>query len=179
MENMRDLKPGELNALLERNQATVVDVREYPEFAGKRIPAATHLPLSQLRQTREVPVLGDRVVLVCRSGSRSEQAREILERRGIHASQLAGGIDAWEKAGLPLESAAKAPWSIERQVRLIAGLLVLFGLILSQFWTPAIAIAWFVPAGLVFAAITDSCMMARVLSKLPWNRQGVTCAVEH
>lgn len=179
MENMRDLKPGELNELLAKNQATVVDVREYPEFSAKRIPASRHLPLSQLGQTHELPALAERVVLVCRSGRRSEQAREILERRGIHVSQLAGGIDGWEKAGLPLESNAKAPWSMERQVRLIAGSLVLFGLILSRFWTPAIALTWLVPAGLVFAAITDSCVMADLLSKLPWNRQGATRAVAH
>lgn len=179
MENMRDLTPAELNEFLGKDQATVIDVREYPEFAGNRIPASKNLPLSQLRQSQEVSPSGDNVVLVCRSGRRSEQARAILERRGIHASQLAGGIDAWEKAGLPLDFDARAPWSIERQVRFIAGLLVLLGLILSRVWTPAIAIAWLVPAGLIFAAITDSCMMASLLSKLPWNRQGSTCAVAH
>lgn len=177
MENTRDLTPGELNELLGKNEATVIDVREYPEFAGKRIPAARNLPLSRLRQSDDLSPAGDNLVLVCRSGRRSEQAREMLERRGIYASQLVGGIDAWENAGLPLDSDTSAPWSIERQVRFIAGFLVLSGLILSQFWAPAIAIAWLVPAGLIFAAVTDSCMMASVLSKLPWNRQGATCAV--
>jgi rhodanese-related sulfurtransferase len=177
MDTMKNLLPSELNELLAKNQATIVDVREYPEFAGKRIPGSRHLPLSQLGQAHQVPAERDKLVLVCRSGRRSEQVREILKRRGIHASQLTGGIDAWEKAELPLESDAKAPWSIERQVRLIAGMLVLLGLALSHFWTPAIAIAWLVPAGLVFAAITDSCLMASVLSKLPWNRQGANCAV--
>ena len=72
---------------------------------------------------------------------------------------------------LPLEKEAHAPWALERQVRLVAGLLILLGLGLSLVWPMAIALAWFVPLGLVFAALTDSCMMGMLLAKLPWNRR--------
>ena len=88
-----------------------------------------------------------------------------------NVTQLTGGVMAWEQAGLPLEKEAHAPWSLERQVRLVAGLLTLLGLVLSLVWPAAIVLAWFVPLGLVFAAVTDSCMMGMLLAKLPWNRR--------
>ena len=84
---------------------------------------------------------------------------------------------AWEQAGLPLEKEPHAPWALERQVRLVAGLLILLGLGLSHVWPVAIVLAWFVPLGLVFAALTDSCMMGMLLAKLPWNRSAPACSL--
>ena len=62
-------------------------------------------------------------------------------------------------------------------MRLVAGLLVLLGLALSHVWPVAIALAWFIPLGLVFAAVTDSCMMGMLLAKLPWNRRSVPACI--
>ena len=77
----------------------------------------------------------------------------------------------WEQAGLQLERDARAPWALDRQVRFAAGLLVLAGLALAHIWPPAIALAWFVAAGQVFAAVTDWCGMGLLLAKMPWNRR--------
>ena len=68
------------------------------------------------------------------------------------------------------------PWALERQVRFVAGLLILLGLALSHVWPLAIVLAWFVPLGLIVAALTDSCMMGMLLAKLPWNRSAPACS---
>lgn len=157
----------------------LLDVREYAEFAGGRLPGARLLPLAELEgRAGELP--RDReIVTVCRSGRRSADAAEKLGQLGFtKVSGLDGGLMAWEQAGLSLERDARAPWALERQVRLVAGLLVLLGLSLSHVWPAAIALAWFVPAGLVFAAITDSCAMGMLIAKLPWNRRtSAACTV--
>jgi hypothetical protein len=84
---------------------------------------------------------------------------------------LEGGIDAWRSAGKPLVTLAKAPWSVERQVRVAAGSLVLVTMLLAHFVSSGFLFATaFVGAGLVFAGVSDICMMGNLLSKLPWNR---------
>ena len=171
-EHKRNLVPEELQSQLARaDRPQLVDVREHPEFAAGRIAGARLLPLGELE--RRVAEL-DRsrpVVCVCRSGRRSAQAAEKLVALGFsRVHQLDGGLLAWEQAGLPVEKDAHAPWALERQVRFAAGLLVLAGLGLSLIWPVAVALSWFVGAGLVFAAVTDWCGMGLLLAKLPWNR---------
>jgi hypothetical protein len=93
--------------------------------------------------------------------------------------QLDGGLTAWEQARFPLEKDERAPWALERQVRLAAGLLVLARFSLSLVWPPAIGLSWFVAAGLVFAAVRDWCGIGLLLAKMPWNMpapgSGPTC----
>ena len=174
------LSPQQLQtALASGTPPLLLDVREYPEFAGGRLPGARLLPLAELeRRAGELP--RDReIVTVCRTGRRSAEAAAKLTQLGFEkVSGLDGGVMAWEQAGLPVERDARAPWALERQVRLVAGLLALLGLGLSHVWPVAIALAWFVPAGLVFAAITDSCAMGMLIAKLPWNRRsGPACSL--
>jgi hypothetical protein len=110
-------------------------------------------------------------VLVCRSGKRAEQAYQKLQATGCENLEvLDGGVIAWESAGLPVVRGVRAI-SLERQVRITAGLLVLLGVILGTWVHPAFyGLSAFVGAGLVFAGITDWCGMAMVLAKMPWNR---------
>jgi rhodanese-related sulfurtransferase len=176
-EHKRNLAPAELQSRLARGERPqLVDVREHPEFAAGRIAGARLLPLGELE--RRVAEL-DRtrpVVCVCRSGKRSAQAAEKLATLGFTGvQQLEGGLLAWEQAGLPVERDARAPWALERQVRFAAGLLVLAGLGLSLIWPIAVALSWFVGAGLVFAAATDWCGMGLLLAKMPWNRPSQNC----
>ncbi len=171
--------PQELQAALAAPEPPLLlDVREYPEYAAGHLKSATLIPLSEIeRRSCELPK--DRpLVCMCRSGRRSAEAASTLARLGFtNVSQLTGGVTAWEQAGLSLEMAAHAPWALERQVRLVAGLLILLGLGLSRVWPLGIVLAWFVPVGLVFAALTDSCMMGMLLAKLPWNRSAPACAL--
>jgi rhodanese-related sulfurtransferase len=173
------LSPQQLQARLgSDNPPLLVDVREYPEFAGGHVSGAQLLPLAEL-ESRAGELPRDReIVTVCRSGRRSADAAEKLARLGFpQVGQLAGGVMAWEAAGLPLERDSRAPWALERQVRFVAGLLVLSGLALSFVWPAAIALGWFVALGLIFAAVTDSCAMGMLIAKLPWNRRSApACA---
>ena len=167
-----ELLPGDLRERLSRGEPIeLIDVREYPEFAAGRIDAARLLPLSELER-RAGELSRDRdVVLMCRSGRRSAEAEAKLRALGFtRLSQLKGGFAAWQEAGLPVTADTRAPWALERQVRLAAGALVLLGLIGAQFWAPAIALSWFVSCGLIFAAITDTCAMGMLIARLPWNR---------
>jgi rhodanese-related sulfurtransferase len=89
-----------------------------------------------------------------------------------------GGTLAWEQAGLPVVRGKEAI-SLERQVRIAAGSLVLLGTALGAFVHPAfLGLAAFVGAGLVFAGVTDSCGLGMLLARMPWNQAGgaATCA---
>jgi len=81
-----------------------------------------------------------------------------------------GGTLAWIEAGLSVNRGTTKVISLERQVRIAAGSLVLTGVLLAIFVHPYfIGISAFVGAGLIFAGITDWCGMGLLLAKLPWN----------
>ncbi|MFE6685801.1 rhodanese-like domain-containing protein [Streptomyces sp. NPDC057743] len=157
---------------------TLIDVRTPGEYASGHLPGALNIPLAQIR--RAVPELrhaadrGD-VLLVCASGNRSENARRLLAEQGVTTANLAGGTTAWAAEGHELHRPAAcdtpASWSMERQVRLTAGSLVLLGLLLGLLVHPAFQfLSAGIGGGLVFSALTNTCGMAVMLAKLPHNR---------
>ena len=86
---------------------------------------------------------------------------------------LEGGVDAWAAAGLPVQEERSAPLEMMRQVQIAAGALVLLGAVLGFLWSPPFhALSGVVGAGLVFAGVTGTCGMARLLALAPWNRRG-------
>ena len=88
-----------------------------------------------------------------------------------NAISVEGGTTAWEKVGLPVVRGATRVISLERQVRIAAGSLVLLGVLLGWLVHPTFfALSAFVGAGLVFAGITDWCGMGMLLAKMPWNQ---------
>lgn len=83
---------------------------------------------------------------------------------------LEGGVDAWEKAGLPVER-TPGPLPMFRQIQIGAGGLVLLGVVGSAVWHPMFWLSAFVGAGLVFAGITGHCGLAMLLARMPWNQK--------
>jgi len=167
-----------LRDLLQRGEScAVVDVREPMEFAGGHLDCARLIPLGELEQRLGELNPEQPVVVVCRSGKRSAQGASLLQNKGFKdVRSLDGGLLAWEEAGLPLNRDAKAPISLERQVRIAAGILVLTGVLLGTFVHPGFyGLSGFVGAGLIFAGITDWCGMGLLLAKAPWNRCQTTC----
>ena len=81
---------------------------------------------------------------------------------------LKDGLKAWEAVGGPVKR-GQPRWSIERQIRLITGSIVLVSVALSVFVPGLKWIAAFIGAGLTFAALTNICAMEQVLVKMPWN----------
>lgn len=161
-----------LNEKLGNEEIHLVDVREYAEFAGGRIEGAKLLPLGELEKRHSELDHSKPIYVMCRTGRRSGEAQKKLKALGFtNVINVSGGFEAWKKEDLPFERDEKAPWALERQVRFAAGLLVLTGVLLSVFVHPYfIALSGFVGAGLVFAAVTDTCAMGMVLLKMPWNR---------
>jgi hypothetical protein len=115
--------------------------------------------------------MGTRVVLVCQSGNRAEQARKHLDSVGLAgASVLTGGVPAYAAAGGNVVR-GRGPWALERQVRMTAGFLVLASIVAAKFASPKLSlVAGGIGAGLTFSAATNSCAMGQMLSKMPWNR---------
>lgn len=150
----------------------LVDVRTPAEFESSHIPGAVNLPLDQLGRhaARVARDASEPLVLVCQSGPRAEQAQNTLAAAGLTDSLvLSGGMNAWAAAGAPAVH-GRERWALERQVRLIAGSIVLVTALLSLWWTPAVFVAAFIGAGLTFAGLTNTCGMALVLAKLPYNQ---------
>jgi len=147
----------------------LVDVRSAGEFASGHIPGAVNIPLDQL-ETRVEDLSADAlIVLVCQRGSRAGSAATLLA--GRKTAVLEGGTSAWAAAGLPLVQSSAARWALERQVRFIAGLLVMIAIALGLLvdWRLYL-LAGLVGAGQVFAALTDICPMGSLLLRMPWNK---------
>jgi rhodanese-related sulfurtransferase len=151
---------------------TVIDVRSPAEFETARIYGSINIPfpIVEKHARQLVSRLGRDVVLVCQSGARATQAQQRLAGAGAeHLHVLHGGIAAFEAAGGQVVR-ARARWSLERQVRLVAGALVLASLAASLRTPKAGLLAGGVGAGLTLSALTDTCTMGRVLSAMPYNR---------
>ncbi|MSU35455.1 MAG: DUF2892 domain-containing protein [Pedosphaera sp.] len=149
----------------------VVDVREYPEFAAGRIPGARLIPCRKLALRRaELPV--DRPIYVAgQIGGQSAKAQQRLQELGFkEVVNVEGGLGVWRAAGFGTEQDARQPWSLERQVRLTSGVMILASGLLAAFIAPELLwLAVFVGAGLTFAALTNSCMMSMLMARMPWN----------
>jgi len=151
---------------------TVIDVRNPAEFETKHIAGSYNVPLDLLGEHAEqlAARLDRQVLLVCQSGVRSAQAQKQLAGVGMaNLHVLEGGVPGYEAAGGKVKH-GRYRWSLERQVRMVAGSLVVAG-VTAAFWTPkARLLAGAVGAGLAVSALTDTCTMGRVLAALPYNR---------
>lgn len=156
----------------------LIDVRSSSEYATGHIPGAVNMPMDQV-QSRLPDLEGDdSIILVCQSGQRARMVAGLLEPCGKELRILEGGTSAWIKAGLPVVATSVTRWSLERQVRFAAGLLVLTGVILalttSLYW---IYLAGFIGLGLTFSGVSGLCPMGSLLGLMPWNR-GASCSSE-
>ena len=174
---MKTIAPAELQKLLAAQPGLpLLDVRTPVEYAEVHVPQARNVPLDQLSpkalfDAGRLPQ-GQPVYLLCRSGGRATKAAEQFAWEGFDQGiVVAGGTQAWIDAGLPVTRGTAGVISLERQVRIAAGSLVLTGVLLAYFVHPGfIALSAFVGAGLVFAGVTDFCGMGLLLAKAPWNR---------
>ena len=151
----------------------LIDVREPVEYAVEHIPGAISHPLSKFNPSQINPLPGQRLLLYCQSGKRSDRAATQLRARGFtDVAQLQHGLSAWKAVAYPLEKSQNAPMSLFRQVQIVAGLLVLLGTILGLTVSPwGFLLSGLVGAGLMFAGATNTCAMGMLLARLPHNRQ--------
>lgn len=170
--SLKKLSPQDVRSLQSSIQIRLVDVREPSEFAASRIPAAQSIPLGHLQTAVESWPRETPVVLYCQSGNRSGRALALLEGLGFtKAAHLEGGVSAWSAQGLPTEKTPGAPWSLERQVRFAVGVFVVLFTAGGLWVNPVLFyLNFLLAAGLIFSAVTNTCGLALVLAKLPWNR---------
>lgn len=177
---MTTLKPSILHNIdaqtlyqrLQDDSVTLVDVREPGEYRGEHIAGATCVPLSNFDVSR-IPTGGDRVVvLYCQSGNRTKEAARRLFKVGwSKVTHLGGGILEWKELNYPIVVDRNAPISLMRQVQLIAGSLILTGTILGALVSPwFLLLSGLVGAGLTVAGATGTCLLARLLARLPYNQ---------
>ena len=176
MSSSTTISPQDLSELCKAGaELDLIDVRTPIEFREVHLNFARNVPLDQLDPTAVMQARNgfqnEPLYVVCRTGSRGDKACEKFRQAGFtNVTNINGGTLACEQAGLPVVRGKKA-MSLERQVRIAAGSLVLLGAALSWLVHPAfIGLSAFVGAGLVFAGITDTCGMGMMLAKMPWNR---------
>ena len=171
------INPHELARLCEEGKKIdLIDVRTPVEFQEIHVETARNVPLDQLDPTAIMQARNglatEPLYVICRSGSRGLQACEKFVEAGFsNVVNIEGGTMACVEAGFPVVRGKKAI-SLERQVRIAAGSLVLLGAGLSFVHPAFIGISAFVGAGLVFSGISDTCGMGMILARMPWNQCG-------
>ncbi|MEU7995903.1 rhodanese-like domain-containing protein [Micromonospora sp. NPDC049060] len=174
------LDAATLRELIDSGRAPrMLDVRTPAEFETAHVPGAHNVPLDVLREHREElrRHLDETVVLICRSGARATRAGQALAGVGLPDLRiLDGGMTAWQAAQGPVRRGTPR-WELERQVRLVAGSIVLLSILGSVFVPGLKWVAGLIGAGLTFAAVTDTCAMGMLLGRLPYNR-GASCDVQ-
>jgi rhodanese-related sulfurtransferase len=167
------IKPADARRLLDSG-ALLIDIRDADEHAREKIPGARHLPLSKLDEVDLTLHQGEAVIFHCKSGARTQANASRLAAKLSETSEafvVEGGLDAWRKAGLPVESDRHQPLELQRQVQIGAGSLAFVGTLFGLFVSPwFFAVPAFVGAGLITAGLTGFCGMARILMRAPWNR---------
>ena len=112
------------------------------------------------------------------NGNRATNAQSTLDsagKTGLYV--LDGGMNAWQAAGGEVNQGSNERWAMDRQVRMVAGSLVTAGVLASLVAPKAKWLAAGVGGGLVFSAVSNTCAMANVLGRLPYN-QGAGCDIE-
>lgn len=172
--SLATIAPQQLASLVQSGRPVeLIDVRTPVEYREVHVACARNVPLDQLNVAQVHAGRKDStepLYVICRSGNRARQACEQFLAAGFtNVVNVEGGTQAWDQAGLPVVRGQKAI-SLERQVRIAAGGLVLLGSALSIVTPYAIGLAAFVGAGLMFAGITDTCGMGMLLARMPWNQ---------
>lgn len=184
MNEIQTMKPRMLNQMIEHGeQVHLIDVRSPAEFRSGHAAGAISIPLDQLDPNHLSKRLGDAkaghdkpLFLTCQSGYRAKQAAQQLKQAGFVDLYLVdGGTEAWSKADLPTQRCGRA-LSLERQVQITIGTLlvlkVFFGFTVHELFFAVIPL---IGAGLIVAGLTRWCGMARLISRMPWNK-GTDCS---
>ena len=173
--NVPTITPEELEELRGRGEAVeLIDVRTPAEYREVHAESARPVPLDALdpdvMESRDSSRTGRCTRSADRGAGAGRRAEKFLAAGYPNVVNVEGGTLAWERLGLPVVRGEKA-MSLERQVRIAAGSLVVLGTALGAFVHPAfLGLAAFVGAGLVFAGVTDTCGMGMLLARMPWNR---------
>lgn len=173
---MAFISPREALVKVNKEYARLIDVRTPAEYRAIRAAGAEHHELSKLNEDYIAHTLLARgserpLLILCKSGKRAAQAAKLLEgKTKAPVLVVEGGTDLWDELKLPVEK-GQVVMSLERQVRITAGTIVVAGTLLGFFVHQALlVIPGLVGAGLVFAGVTNTCGMGLLLARMPWNK---------
>jgi len=180
---MQTISVKELAELKNRSSIDLIDVRTPVEFREVHVEGAKNVPLDSLDPKLVASARNgnstETLYVICKSGGRSAKgAQKFIDAGFLNVISIDGGTSAWDAAGYPVTRGKKA-MSLERQVRILAGFLVLSGAVFGVLVHPYfIGLSAFIGAGLMFAGITDTCGMGMMLAKMPWNQVNAgSCSV--
>lgn len=172
---VQSISPQELRDRHQTEGLELIDVRTPAEYREVHVEFARNVPLDQLKPNELMAARNGNgeqpLYVICKSGSRGQQACGKFESAGYgNVINVEGGTQAAVEAGLPVVRGKKTI-SLDRQVRITAGSLVLLGVVLGAAVHPYLyGISAFIGAGLVFSGVTDTCGMGMMLAKMPWNQ---------
>ncbi len=169
---VKHIDPHTAKQWLDANQAILIDVREPAEHGFQKITGAQLFPAGSICCS-SIPETNKKILIHCQKGMRGNSACQklIAENKTMDIYNIEGGIEAWQKAGLPIESSKKRMLPLDRQVQLAIGLSVLTFSLLGYFIHPAFALgAAFFGAGLTNAGLTGWCGLGKLIAKMPWNQ---------
>ena len=154
------------------DDVVMVDIREPAEYAREHIPGSINMPAATLKDSQFTDYRDKTIVFYCRIGNRTQNVKEKLMTFNLkEAFCLPQGIEQWKNCKMPVIQNADQPIEIMRQVQITAGSAVLIGIIFGYFFSPVFyLLSAFFGAGLLYAGISGSCMLAVMLAKMPWNR---------
>ncbi len=174
MTQITHISVGALKNLMQEPNLKVFDIRESDEYQREHIVGAQNIPLSELENYSFSGLQdSDVIVLYCQAGNRTKQCEPKLRQLQLKQVMiLDGGISAWKKIGCVVAKNKAAPLPIMRQVQIVAGILIMLGVILSFLVSPYFALlSGFVGCGFIFSGVTGFCGMAVLLMKLPYNQK--------
>ena len=173
---MKFISPQEALAKVQKEHALLIDVRTPAEYRSIHAVGAENHELGKLNEGYiDNTILAGRsdstMLIICKSGNRATKAAELFQRKtNVPVFVVQGGTDLWDELKLPVEK-GRAVMSLERQVRITAGTIVVAGTLLSFLVHQAfLVIPGLVGAGLVFAGVTNTCGMGLLLARMPWNK---------
>jgi glyoxylase-like metal-dependent hydrolase (beta-lactamase superfamily II)/rhodanese-related sulfurtransferase len=171
---LRSVSAQQLAVLAGSGKLHILDVRTPGEFASLRIPGSVNVPFERLDPPALLARFGADTPLycVCQTGTRSQLAADRLRAAGFtNVVHVDGGTNAWTSADLPLLRGERSVISLERQVRIAAGLISVLGIIAGAVINPAgYVVSALIGAGLVYAGVSNTCGMSMMLARLPWNQ---------
>lgn len=166
---MKTLSPKELYDLINNNEVVIVDVREPFEHRSCHIKGSILIPSSSFDETKIPKADGKKIVIHCKSGRRSSMVLSQMKHKDIY--NLEGGVDAWIAQGFDVEKSSKKCLTLDRQVQLTIGTILISSFLLTYFINiNFVFIALLIGCGLSFAGLTGFCGLAMILAKAPWNK---------
>ena len=167
-QDLKDLQKDQENF----QKMLIIDIREPDEYVREHIPGSINIPLNQLDEKNFSDQKETPVIFYCKLGSRTSMAKQTLINTGFkNIYCLKDGIEQWKRCGNQIKKNKKYPLEIMRQVQIVAGILIIIGVILSYLISPWFnMLSAFVGMGLLLAGISGFCGMAKLLKFFPWNQ---------